>query len=141
MQKFLTRSLFLILLLSAAESWALPPCPGSYDNNTWTNCQGTITWAGGDKYVGEWKDGKWDGQGTYTDANGRTEEGVWRAYQFLYAQKVTPRKASTVIADDGEAIAAASGTGFAVTRLRSMRTGSRSVGRPGRCVHRKRRDD
>ena len=27
MQKFLTRSLFLILLLSAAESWALPECP------------------------------------------------------------------------------------------------------------------
>ena len=25
MQKFLIRSLFLVLLLSAAESWALPP--------------------------------------------------------------------------------------------------------------------
>ena len=42
MQKFLIRSLFLVLLLSAAESWALPPCPGSYNNNTWTNCQGTL---------------------------------------------------------------------------------------------------
>ena len=28
MQKVLVRSLFLVLLLSAAESWALPPCPG-----------------------------------------------------------------------------------------------------------------
>ena len=26
MQKFLARSLFLVLLLSAAESWALPEC-------------------------------------------------------------------------------------------------------------------
>ena len=31
MQKFLVRSLFLVLLLGAAESWALPPCPGSWD--------------------------------------------------------------------------------------------------------------
>ena len=167
MQKFLIRSLFLVLLLSAAESWALPPCPGSYDNNTWTNCQGTYTDADGNKYVGEWKDGKrhgqgtftfgpksewrgekyvgewrdderhgqgtniyangekyvgefkannWHGQGTYTYADGRIEEGVWRENKFLYAQKISPQKAPTVIADDGEAIAAASGTGFAVTR-------------------------
>ena len=167
MQKFLIRSLFLVLLISAAESWALPPCPGSYDKNTWANCegtytwgpnskwagdkyvggykdgkqhgqgtytrpsgnkyvgeykdnkrhgQGTFTWADGDKYVGEWKDHRRHGQGTYTYANGRVEEGVWRKNKFLYAQKVTPRKAPTVIADDGEAIAAASGTGFAVTR-------------------------
>ena len=33
MQKFLIRSLFLVLLLSAAESWALRPCPGSYDRS------------------------------------------------------------------------------------------------------------
>ena len=57
MQKFLTRSLFLILLLSAAESWALPPCPGSYDNNTWTNCEGTSVGPYGySEYVGEFKD-------------------------------------------------------------------------------------
>ena len=56
MQKFLTRSLFLILLLSVAESWALPPCPGSYDNNTWTNCEGTSVGPYGySEYVGEWK--------------------------------------------------------------------------------------
>ena len=66
MQKLLVRSLFLVLLLSAAESWALPPCPGSYDKNTWTNCEGTHTWANGRKYVGGRKDGKWHGQGTYT---------------------------------------------------------------------------
>ena len=138
MQKFLVRSLFLVLLLSAAESWALPPCPGSYKWN-WTNCQGTytwasgnkyvggykddkrngqgtFTWASGNKYVGEFKDGKAHGQGTFTWADGRVEEGIWKNGEFLYAKKVTPRKAPTVIADDGKAIAAASGTGFAVTR-------------------------
>ncbi len=30
------------------------------------NGQGTFTWESGDKYVGEWKDGKRHGQGTQT---------------------------------------------------------------------------
>jgi len=34
------------------------------------NGQGTFTFADGMKYVGEWKDGKRDGQGTETNANG-----------------------------------------------------------------------
>ena len=50
MQKFLVRSLFLVLLLSAAESWALPPCP-SDTGVIWTNCYGTYM-AEGEKYVG-----------------------------------------------------------------------------------------
>ena len=207
-QKFLVRSLFLVFLLSAAESWALPPCPGSYDQNTWDNCQGTytfasgnkyvgaykddlpngqgtfthvdgskyvgatkdgsfhgqgtltladgtkyvgafkddlyhghgtyteadgskyvgatkdgnfhghgtFTFANGNKYVGEWKDDKRDGQGTYTYADGSVQEGLWENNEFLYAKKATPRKPPTVITDDGKVIAAASGTGFAVTR-------------------------
>ena len=34
------------------------------------NGYGTYTWNTGDKYVGEFKDGKGHGQGTYTYANG-----------------------------------------------------------------------
>ena len=56
MQKFLVRSVFLALLLSAAESWALPPCPGSYNQYTWTNCHGAVSYDGS-KYVGEWQEG------------------------------------------------------------------------------------
>ena len=73
MQKFLVRSLFLVLLLSAAESWALPPCPGSWDQSTWTNCQGTLTAPHGDQYVGEFKDDRFHGQGTFTYAGGETK--------------------------------------------------------------------
>ena len=34
------------------------------------NGQGTYTYANGDKYVGEWKNDKKNGQGTWTDTNG-----------------------------------------------------------------------
>ena len=43
-----------------------PPCPGSYNAATWTSCFGTRTFQGGDTYVGEWMNGKMNGQGTYT---------------------------------------------------------------------------
>ena len=39
--------------------------------------QGTYTWANGEKYVGEWKDGKRNGQGTYTYASGNKYVGQW----------------------------------------------------------------
>ena len=83
----------------------MPPCSGTYNEDTyadttWTNCegtetyasgnkyvgeykdgkkhgQGTLTFADGDKYVGEFKDGKKNGQGTFTFADGRVEEGIW----------------------------------------------------------------
>ena len=41
----------------------LPDCPSS---GYFDNCFGTITFADDDKYVGEWKDNKYNGQGTYT---------------------------------------------------------------------------
>ena len=42
----------------------LPDCKSSSTYKH--NCIGTFTFASGDKYVGEWKDGKYSGQGTYT---------------------------------------------------------------------------
>ena len=68
---------FAVLLFSAGEAWSLPRCPGSYDWNTWTNCVGTHTFANG-TYVGEWRDGLPNGQGTITFANGNKFVGEWR---------------------------------------------------------------
>jgi S1-C subfamily serine protease len=59
---------FALLLLSSTEGWSLPPCPED-QNERYHNCFGTYTWAGGDKYVGEWKDNKKHGQGTFTVGN------------------------------------------------------------------------
>ena len=51
------------------------------------NGQGTYTWSTapnkGDKYVGEWKDGKKHGQGTYTFAGGETSKGYYMNGDFI----------------------------------------------------------
>ena len=66
------------------------------------NGQGTHTfgetseWTG-DKYIGEYKDGKKHGQGTYTWADKRKYVGEWRNDKFH-------RTIPTYITDDGVAI-------------------------------------
>ena len=96
-------------MLSAGASFALPNCPSDqtkrYHNcfGTYTfpsgekyvgehkddkqNGQGTYTFPSGDKYVGEFKNGNFNGQGTFTYANGTVEEGIWKDDKFQYARK------------------------------------------------------
>ena len=70
----LTISVFSVVpLFTAGEGFALPPCQGSYDKTTWTNCVGsTILPEGatpvntGDHYQGAWINGKPEGQGVLT---------------------------------------------------------------------------
>ena len=69
---------FAVLLFSAGEAWSLPKCPGSYNQNTWHNCFGIGTTASGNKYVGEFRDGKYHGQGTFTHTDGGKYVGEWR---------------------------------------------------------------
>ena len=61
---------FVLLLLSPTEGWSLPPCPSERHptKSPWSNCFGTYTTASGSKYVGEFKDDNYNGQGTYTFA-------------------------------------------------------------------------
>ena len=104
----------VVLLGSAGVSFALPPCPSDqnqyYDNcfgtftfgpsSQWTgdkyvgehrngkrNGQGTYTFATGDKYVGEHRNGKRHGQGTFTFANGNKYVGEFRNGKF-YGQGI-----------------------------------------------------
>ena len=69
----------LAVLLGSGEVRGsdLPVCEGSpkeiraaADVPKWDDCQGTITTANGNKYAGEWKDDKQNGQGTLTYADG-----------------------------------------------------------------------
>src|SRR5258706_366217 len=80
----------------------LPPCVPEV---VWTDCQGidtfpnggkyvgefkdgkyngesTFTFSDGQKYVGEFKDGKYHGQGTFTFANGSTYVGDWKEGKY-----------------------------------------------------------
>ena len=49
------------------------------------NGQGTYSFPGGAKYIGEIKDGFYDGQGTYTSAEGWTQSGLWDRGKFVGA--------------------------------------------------------
>ena len=78
----------------------------------------------GHKYVGEFKDGNSHGKGIQYHADGTVEkEGIWKDDKFQYAQKVTPpavaRKPPTSAprkrTDPDKVVAAASGSGFAVS--------------------------
>ena len=56
--------------------------------------QGAKTYQHGYKYVGAWKNGNWNGQGTKTFADGRVLEGIWKDDRFQYARKApSPRRA------------------------------------------------
>ena len=58
----------------------LPTCEG--DRAAWTDCFGSHTYANGNKYVGEYKDGKRNGQFTVTYANGNKYVGEFKADKY-----------------------------------------------------------
>ena len=68
---------FAVLLFSAGEGFALPPCPED-QNQRFHNCFGAYITADGAKYVGEWRDDKQHGQGTHTFADGDKYVGEFR---------------------------------------------------------------
>jgi hypothetical protein len=98
--KNLLRFLAFVLMVGSAYAQSnLPACPSSgyFDNCFGTRIrayfpdkyvgefkddkfhgQGTFTYVSGDEYVGEFKDGKFDGQGTFTFANGSKYVGEWK---------------------------------------------------------------
>ena len=91
-----TRPVFLVcfLLLTSlfAYNWYVDEVTIEYENGTYAgevslgrivwngvpHGQGTYTFASGEKYVGESKDGKRNGQGTLTFADGSKYVGEWK---------------------------------------------------------------
>ena len=94
----------VLSLLWCNTAFALPKCQGE-DISKWTICegvkttskgskytgefkngkyhgQGSITNVAGDKYVGGWKDGKFYGKGTLAYSNGDTKSGNWKDGKF-----------------------------------------------------------
>lgn len=58
------------------------PCRPPPSSAQWVdgriNGFGTLTYADGDRYIGQWVDGKMNGQGTYIYADGDKYEGEWK---------------------------------------------------------------
>jgi hypothetical protein len=98
----------VICSLAMAQS-PLPKCPEDKSNG-WSECFGAIKlsdgdtyigeWRGGrpngqgtatlgkDKYVGAWKDGQYSGYGTYFFADGSPpKQGIWANGEFIRAEK------------------------------------------------------
>jgi len=71
----LAQAFGLILVLACGVVSAqsnLPECSGT-DISLWTNCHGTSDFVTGHKYVGEWQEGKPNGQGTFIYLDGRRQ--------------------------------------------------------------------
>ena len=60
--------ILLASLLVVGNVYGLSPCPTS---GYFDNCFGSYTYDDGGKYVGEWKDDKRHGQGTFTTSVGK----------------------------------------------------------------------
>ena len=107
--------LIVLFLAKISVASALPPCIGN-DITEWHNCEGTHFLANGDRYVGEWKNGKKHGRGMYyfTDgaiyageyevdfmnglgtlfwADGRIWVGTWKDRNWVRGQQYKPGKA------------------------------------------------
>jgi hypothetical protein len=63
--------------LTSSQPSQLPPCQGN-NISIWSNCVGTEVWPDGEKYVGEYLNGKKIGQGTLTWASGNKYVGEFR---------------------------------------------------------------
>lgn len=69
--KTIIKSQLLILMIVPVIAFS-QECKGNCENGF-----GTVSWDSGNKYVGEWKDGRQDGEGTYTSAEGEYV-GQWK---------------------------------------------------------------
>ena len=72
---------FVLMIVSAQAQSNLPGCQGS-NIAVWSNCVGSATFNDGNRYVGEFKDGKLNGQGTYTFTNGEKLVGEFKDNQL-----------------------------------------------------------
>ena len=65
------------LPLAGGAQSSLPPCPADTRVH-WHKCHGTFTGTNGERYVGEWQDDKFHGQGVYTFTSGERYVGGYR---------------------------------------------------------------
>lgn len=102
----------------------------NFNNTVVIHGKGVAYWEGGaragDMYVGEFLYDEMSGLGTYTYANGRIQEGMFKNNEFQYAKNINPTpkitkcnpgyvKVSGSCKKDNKLYSASSGSGFAVS--------------------------
>ena len=71
----LTLSFLVSFICLSSQVLALPSCPST---GYFNNCFGAYIHDNGDKYLGEWKDDKYHGQGTFSFIDGDKYVGGWK---------------------------------------------------------------
>lgn len=74
--------LLMLCLVPVSAQGQLPPCPRHRSENRWDMCFGTAGDYGGARYVGEFRNGDWNGLGVYSYPNGDRLIGEFRSGSF-----------------------------------------------------------
>ena len=74
----------IITFFLTSQCLALPLCIFYKSKNFWNNCFGTYTYANGNNYQGEFKYGKFNGQGNYFSLDGKIKKGIFKDDKFLF---------------------------------------------------------
>ena len=105
--------ILVLLPLAASAQSSLPPCPGTYNERTWTNCHGTSLifhtrfvgefqgggfsgrgvqiFSDGSKHVGEWLNFRRHGRGiTYDPGGFAVVSGLWKSGEFVSRFPIDP---------------------------------------------------
>ena len=83
----------------ASAQSSLPPCqPDAY---VWDRCIGTDTKPDGSKYVGQFRDGRYDGQGTFTYRDGRKQVGQFRDGKLVSNAYYGPNATDSLRVENG----------------------------------------
>ena len=72
-----TLNLINLIVLVVITAGCSTPETESCTSGDCSNGLGTMTYASGNEYVGNWVDGERNGRGTYKDSWGRVTDGIW----------------------------------------------------------------
>jgi len=106
----------LFVLTLTTDAWSLPHCPDD-PFKIWDMCKGIHEDGMGNKYIGEFKQGKYHGRGKLLKSDGTVREGKWANGRFNNDsnQNKARTQGSTAKIDPNSLYRVGSGTGFAVS--------------------------